>query len=106
MYAPGVDDEVLMDEQVRREFGHVKEATERIEEHLQEQDRHLSDHFKKFTQHTLEDQVMKISIEAHLLAHKEESKHRWMIYSGIFITAISTLGILAVEMIKHFYLKG
>ena len=78
---PGLEDDPVMNEDIKREFGHVQEGQDRIEEHLKEQDRHLSDHFKKFQQHTLDDQVMKITIEAHLLEHKEQNKHRWMIFS-------------------------
>ena len=95
-----------LSDDVAREFGHVKEGQDRIEEHLDQQDKHLSSHFKKFEQHVLDDQVMRINLEAHLLAHKEDAKKQWVIYSGVFITALSTLGILAVELAKHFWLKG
>ena len=95
-----------LSDDVAREFGHVKESQDRIEEHLDQQDKHLSSHFKKFEQHVLDDQVMRINLEAHLIAHKEDSRHRWIIYSGVFITAVSTIGILAVEVIKHFWMKG
>lgn len=95
-----------LSDDVAREFGHVKESQDRIQEHLSEQDRHLSSHFKKFEQHVLDDQVMRINLEAHLIAHKEETRHRWAIYSGIILTALSTLGILVVEIVKYLFLKG
>ena len=94
-----------LSDDVAREFGHVKESQDRIEEHLSEQDKHLSSHFKKFEQHVLDDQVMRINLEAHLIAHKEDTRHRWAIYSGIIITAVSTIGIFAIELISHFWLK-
>jgi len=106
IYRPGLGDCISLSDDVARNFGHVRDGQERIEEHLQEQDRHLSSHFRKFEQHVLDDQVMRINLEAHLIAHKEQTKHRWVIYSGIFITALSTLGILAVELVKHFLMKG
>ena len=106
MYRPGLEDEMSLSDDVAREFGHVKEGQDRIEGHLDQQDKHLSSHFKKFEQHVLDDQVMRINLEAHLIAHKEQTRHRWVIYSGIFITAVSTLGILSVELIKHFWMKG
>jgi hypothetical protein len=106
MMRPGLEDEVLMDEQVRREFGHVKEATERIEEHLDKQDTRLSDHFKKFSDHVTADNAWAALLNAHLVEHSETKKHRWVIVSGILLTAASTIGILAVEIIKHFLMKG
>ena len=106
MYRPGLEEEMSLSDDVAREFSHVKDSQDRIEEHLSEQDRHLSSHFRKFEQHVLEDQVMKINLEAHLIAHKEDNKFRWMVYSGIIITAVSTIGLLAVEILKHFFMKG
>jgi len=106
MPRPGLEEEMSLSDDVAREFGHVKESQDRIEEHLDQQDKHLSSHFKKFEQHVLDDQVMRINLEAHLIAHKEDAKHRWAIYSGIILTAISSLGILVVEIVKHFFLKG
>jgi hypothetical protein len=100
------EEEDVMNEELRREFGHVKDGQDRIESHLDTQDRQLSEHFKKFSQHILDDQVMKLTIEAHLLAHKEDTKYRWAIYTGIIVTAFSTIGLLAVEIIKHFWMKG
>lgn len=88
-----------MNEDLRREFQH-------IDKHLEEQDRHMSDHFKKFTEHVLEDQQLKNQLDIHLNEHRESKRHRWVIVSGIFLTAISTLGILAVEVLKHFLMKG
>ena len=106
MPRPGLEEMMSLSDDVAREFGHVKESQDRIEEHLDQQDKHLSSHFKKFEQHVLDDQVMRINLEAHLIAHKEDTRHRWVIYSGVFITAVSTIGILVVEIIKHFWLKG
>ena len=106
MPRPGLEETMSLSDDVAREFGHVKESQDRIEDHLDQQDKHLSSHFKKFEQHVLDDQVMRINLEAHLIAHKEDAKHRWAIYSGIILTALSTLGILAVEIIKHFFMKG
>ena len=103
---PGLEETMALNEDVSREFCHVKDSQERIETHLFQQDRQLSDHFKKFAQHILDDQVMKINLEAHLIAHKEQAKHRWVIISGILLTAVSTIGMLVVEIFKHFWLKG
>jgi hypothetical protein len=100
------EEEDVMNEELRREFGHVKDGQDRIESHLDTQDRQLSDHFKKFNQHVLDDQQIQNKIANHLNEHREEKRHRWMIYSGVFIAAISTLGILVVEIIKHFWMRG
>jgi hypothetical protein len=106
MPRPGLEDEMSLSEDVAREFKHVKESQDRIEQHLDEQDRHLSDHFKKFQQHVLDDKVHQINLEAHLIGHREQNRHRWAIYLGIIVTAASTIGLLAVEILKFIFMKG
>ena len=94
-----------LSDDVAREFGHVKEGQDRIELHLEKQDRGLSDHFKKFSQHVIDDNNWAALLRAHLEEHVESRKHRWIIVSGIFLTAVSTFGMLAVELIKHIWSK-
>ena len=106
MGRPGVEEEIAMNQDLEREFGHVKEGQDRIERHLEQQDRQLSEHFKKFNQHVIDDNGLFAIFRAHLAEHETANKHRWVIVSGIFLTAASTLGILAVEIAKHFFMKG
>jgi hypothetical protein len=106
MPRPGLEESMSLSDDVAREFGHVKDSQERIEEHLNAQDRQFSEHFKKFQQHILDDKVHQINLEAHLSVHREQNKHRWAIYVGIIVTALSTIGLFAVEVLKFLYLKG
>jgi len=95
-----------LSEDVAREFGHVKESQDRIENHLYQQDRGISDHFKKFQQHLLDDAAIAQALKAHLEDEDRSKRHRWVIVSGIILAAASTMGILIVEMIKVFFLRG
>lgn len=105
MARPGLEEHMSLSDDVAREFGHVKESYVRIEQHLAQQDRGMSDHFKKFGQHVIDDNNWAALLRAHLAEHVESRKHRWIIVSGIFLTAVSTFGMLAVELIKHIWSK-
>jgi len=106
MWQPGVEDEMSLSDDVAREFGHVKESQDRIENHLYQQDRGISEHFKKFQQHLLDDQITANLIKTHLEAEERSAKHRWVIISGILVTATGTIGIFVVEILKYLFLKG
>lgn len=106
MWGPGLEEEVTMNEDIAREFEHVKEGYQRVEKHLNEQDRHMSDHFKKFGEHVLDDQQIRYLLDTHLTEHERSAKHRWAATIGLWLAAASTVGILIVEIIKHFAMKG
>ena len=99
-------EEMSLSDDVSREFAHVQAGQTKIEKHLEQQDRHMSDHFKKFNEHVIADNNWAALLKAHLEDHATAQKHRWVMVSGIILTAASSLGILAVEVLKHFILKG
>ena len=104
---PGIEElEDTMNEDIKREFGHVKEGQDRIETHLYEQDRHQSEHLKKFALHAQDDLDIKNQFIAHLTSHRQATKFWWAVLVGVILTMLSTIGILAVEIIKHYTLKG
>jgi len=94
-----------LSDDVAREFGHVKESQDRIEAHLTDQDTELKTHFRQFNTHIMEDRIMSQQLQLHIAEHDATKKHRWVIVSGIILTAASTMGILAVEVVKHFFMK-
>lgn len=113
MSRPGVEEGIEMNEDVQREFTHVREGQERIEESiretaasLKEQSKNLSDHFRAFRDHLYDDKQLKASLDAHIDEHTQSKKHRWVIISGIVLTAVSAIGMLLVEIVKAIWLKG